>query len=183
MVGYSMGGVIAAEFAARHPERIAALVLLSPAGIAIYPFLGKLFGEIIRLPLIGDWLWRVRSKSVLLGDPQFREPLPDADRCMQGDDTIQMRYSGYFNSLLQSWRHLPMENRDDTFARASKGVPVLALFGGRDPTIDIQSAARLKKAAPHAQVEIIEKGTHGMLYEMYDTINPIVVAFLKSNFR
>lgn len=183
MVGYSMGGMIAAEFAARHPDRVAALILLSPAGIAISPFLGQFFGKIIRLPLIGDWLWRIGARSLLLGDPQFQQAPADTSRCMQGDDTIQMRYSGYFNALLQSWRHLPMENRDEVFATASRGVPVLALFGGKDPTIDIQSAARLKKVAPHAQVEIIEDGTHGMLYEMYDTINPMMDAFLEENMR
>ncbi|MEM6462800.1 MAG: alpha/beta hydrolase [Pseudomonadota bacterium] len=183
LIGYSMGGVIAAEFAARHSDRVSAVILLSPAGLSIYPFLGKLFGEVVRLPLVGDWLWRIRARSLLLGDPQFVEPHPDETRRMQGDDTIQMRYSGYFNALLQSWRNLPLRDCDAMFAEASKRVPMLALFGGKDPTIHIESAARLKRAAPYAQVDVIEEGTHGMLYEMYDTINPMLIEFLEINIR
>lgn len=182
LVGYSMGGIIAAEFAARHPERLAAVVLLAPAGLAIYPFMGRLFGRIMRLPLIGDWLWRLRGRSLLLGDPQFRKPLPDKDRRIQGDDTVQMNYSGYFNALLQTWRNLPLMDCDDVFAKASKSVPMMAIFGGADQTINLESAARLKKAAPHAKVEIIEAGTHGMLYEMHDTVNPMLTAFFRNNF-
>ncbi|MCP4318977.1 MAG: alpha/beta hydrolase [Hyphomicrobiales bacterium] len=183
LVGYSMGGVIVADYAAMHSERLAGVALLAPAGLAIYPFMGRLFGEIVRLPFIGDWLWRLRGRSLLLGDPQFQELQPDADRRIQGDDTIQMNYSGYFNALLQTWRNLPLVDSDDVFAKASKGVPMMALFGGRDLTINIESAARLKRAAPHAKVEIIEEGTHGLLYEMYDTVNPMLTDFFESNFR
>ncbi|MEX3008651.1 alpha/beta fold hydrolase [Hoeflea sp. TYP-13] len=183
LVGYSMGGIIATDFAARHPERLTAIILLAPAGLAVYPFMGKLFGKIICMPVIGDWLWRLRGRSLLLGDPQFQEPLPDPARRIRGDDTIQMNYKGYFNALLQSWRNLPLENCDEVFADASRGVPMMALFGGKDPTISVESAARLKKAAPHARVELIEEGTHGLLYEMYDTVNPMLIEFLKANSR
>jgi pimeloyl-ACP methyl ester carboxylesterase len=181
LVGYSMGGVIAAEFAARHSGRVAALVLLSPAGLSIYPFLGKVFGRMLHVPLIGDWLWGMRARPLLLGDPQFQAPLPDPDRQMQGDDTVQMKYRGYFNALLQSWRHLPMKNRDAAFAAAARKVPVLALFGGRDRTIPPDCADRLRHAAPDAEVETIAEGTHGMLYEMHDTITPRIIRFLDAH--
>ncbi|WP_136659043.1 alpha/beta hydrolase [Nitratireductor sp. XY-223] len=183
LVGYSMGGIIAAEFAVRHPERLSAVFLFTPAGLDLQPFLGKTFGKILRIPVLGDWLWRLRGRSLLMGDPQFTKPPVDTSRCMQGDDTVQMRYRGYFPALLQTWRNLPMENCDTVFATASKSVPMMALFGGSDKTIGIESAARLKRAAAHARVEIIEDGTHGLLYEMHDTVNPILIDFLRSHAR
>ncbi|WP_419912104.1 alpha/beta fold hydrolase [Hoeflea sp.] len=181
LVGYSMGGVIAAEFAERHPERLTALVLFAPAGLALEPFLGKILGRLLRIRLLGDWLWRLRARALLLGDPQFTKPPSDPTRCLQGDDTIQMRYRGYFPALLQTWRHLPMEDRDAVFGSASKKVPMLAFFGDRDQTIGIESEARLRRVAPHARVEMIEGGTHGLLYEMHDTVNPLMIDFLRSN--
>ncbi|MDA4844114.1 alpha/beta fold hydrolase [Hoeflea poritis] len=179
LVGYSMGGIISAEFAARHPERLSALVLLAPAGLALEPFLGRTFGRLLLIPLLGDWLWRICGRAVLLGDPQIKDHPADDSRCMQGDDTEQMRYRGYFPAVLQTWRHLPMRNRDDVFAAASKVVPMMALFGDCDQVIGLESAARLKRAAPHARVEIMEGGTHGLLYEMHDTVNPILIDFLR----
>ena len=178
VIGYSMGGVIAAEFAARHPERVAALVLLSPAGLMIEPFLGRIFGRILLIPWLGDWLWRLRGHTLLMNDAVFKKS-PDPGRCLQGDDTVQMAYSGYYNALLQSWRHLPMQNRDRVFGDAANKVPALALFGGGDDVIPLECAHRLQQAAPAAEVEIIEGGTHVMLYEMFDVVTPKIVDFLK----
>ena len=178
LVGYSMGGVIAAEFAARHAQRVAALVLLAPAGLSIQPFLGKFFGRLLLIPLVGDWLWRLRGHTMLLNDAVFKEAA-EADRCLQGDDTLQMAYSGYYNALLQSWRHLPMRDRDSAFGNAARSVPTLALFGDRDETIPPESVTRLRKAAPTAEVEIIEGGSHVMLYEMHDVVTPKIIDFLK----
>ena len=178
LLGYSMGGVIAAEFAARHADRVAALVLLAPAGLMIQPFLGKVFGELLRIPLLGDWLWRLRGHALLLNDDVFKEGAAP-DRSLQGDNTVQMTYSGFYNALLQSWRHLPMSDRDAAFRDAARSVPTLALFGDRDDTIPPQSVDRLRKAAPTAEVEIIEGGSHVMVYEMHDVVTQWIVGFLE----
>lgn len=177
LLGYSMGGVIAAEFAARHAGRLAALVLMAPAGLSIQPFLGKVFGELLHIPLVGDWLWRLRGHALLLGDEVFREGA-EPDRSLQGDDTVQMAYSGFYNALLQSWRNLPMRDRDAAFRDAARSVPTLALFGNRDDTIPPESVDRLRAAAPTADVEIIEGGSHVMAYEMHDVVTARIVNFL-----
>lgn len=182
VIGYSMGGVIAAEFAARHPQRVAALVLLAPAGLIIQPFLGRVFGKLLHIPLLGDWLWRLRGHAVLMNDDVFRKS-PDPQRCLQGDDTVQMAYSGYYHALLQSWRHLPMQDRDSAFSDAAQSVPTLAIFGERDETIPIECAERLQRAAPTAEIEIINGGTHVMAYELFDVINPKITEFLKRTLK
>ncbi|MEM9106073.1 MAG: alpha/beta hydrolase [Pseudomonadota bacterium] len=178
IIGYSMGGVIAAEYAARHPKSVAALVLLAPAGLEIQPFLGKIFGRLLLIPLLGDWLWRIRGHALLMQDAVFTGST-DPDRCLQGDDTVQMAYKGYYNALLQSWRNLPMKDRDQLFGTASRAVPTLALFGDRDDIIPLGSASRLQNAAPDAEVEFIEGGTHVMTFELYDVVNPKIIDFLR----
>lgn len=92
LVGYSMGGVIAAEFAALHPERLTGVFLLAPAGFSRNLFSNPVVRGIMRTPLLGNWYWRIFGRGLLLADPQLAQPHKDTTRCIQGDDTIQMNY-------------------------------------------------------------------------------------------
>ncbi len=57
LVGYSMGGAIAAAFAAADPRRVSHLVLIAPAGLI--PVYDDWKGHLWTLPVIGDWATRV----------------------------------------------------------------------------------------------------------------------------
>ena len=78
-VGLSMGGPIVAEFAVRHPERVARVFLLVPAGFDVAGTDG-VQASLIRTPVIGDWLWRVVALGALTSDPQYDEVRPRARR-------------------------------------------------------------------------------------------------------
>ena len=180
LVGYSMGGVIAAEFTARYPERVAGLFLLTPAGLALNLFNEGLVSWLIDIPLLGDWYWRLRGQSLLAGDPQYDDSSLPAERRLHGDVREQMAYQGYLPAILSSWRHLPMRDRDSVFAEAAAtGVPMMAVFGGRDPVIGSESAARLRAAAPQARIETIADGDHGLTYELFDEVNPMLIGFFR----
>ena len=69
LAGLSMGGPIVAEFTARHPERVNKLVLLVPAGLDLASS-DSGAAKLVQMPIIGDFLWRMIGKSILLGDPQ-----------------------------------------------------------------------------------------------------------------
>ncbi len=182
LVGYSMGGVIAAEFAARHPERLTGLLLLAPAGFSLNLFSNPLVRAIMRTPLLGDWYWQIFGRGLLLADPQLAQPHIDPTRCIQGDDTIQMNYKGYLHAILATWRNLQMENRDTTFASAAANdVPIMTIFGGQDLTIRPESVTRLKKAAPQSRIEVLTQGNHGLGFELYDSVNPLMVEFFNTH--
>lgn len=179
LVGYSMGGVITAEFTARHPDRVGGLVLLAPAGLSInlYP---RYLSRLLALPMIGDWIWRVYGKDLLTHDPQYDDSALAPERRLQGDVAQQMRYRGCLPSILATWRHLPMHDRDQAFgAAAEAGVPMLAVFGGRDTVIGADSAQRLQTVAPPVRVEILEDGDHALPYELYDRVDPLMVDFFR----
>lgn len=176
LTGYSMGGIISAEFAARHPERIASLFLIAPAGLTVEGG-DDLSTRLVAMPVIGDWIWRVVGRSVLLGDPQYDEAgLPAANR-LKGDVSRQLDYAGYFPALLSTLRHLPMRDRDDSFRRlAQTGLPVHAVFGGKDTTISPKNADVLKKLVPAAEVHLIADGDHGLAYKRHEAVNPLLIA-------
>ncbi len=180
LVGYSMGGIIAATFTARHPERVGHLFLITPAGLELNMPTSGLLAGLINVPLIGDWLWRLRGRSTVLSDPQFDEAALPPDRRLLGDVSEQMAYPGYLPALLATWRNLPMRDRDRIFGEAAAtGVPMMAVFGGRDLTIGSASADRLRAVAPQALIEIIADGNHGLNYQMYDVLNPLLIDFLR----
>ena len=89
-VGLSMGGPIVAEFAVRHPERVARVFLFFAAGLDVAGAEG-VQASLTRTPVIGGWLRRmVAMKSVAKG-PQYDESgLAPGDR-LQGDVREQMK--------------------------------------------------------------------------------------------
>jgi len=175
LAGLSMGGPIVAEFTARHPERVSKLVLLVPAGLdtsgADSPS-----AKLVRTPIIGDWIWRMFGKGILLGDTQYDENArADADK-LQGDVSEQFEYRGYLQALLSTLRHMPMADREETFERlAATGVPVLAIYGDADETVLVSSASKLESLVPDADIRIVEGGEHGLNYQMHGLINPWLV--------
>ena len=181
LVGLSMGGPITAEFTARHPERVAKLFLFVPAGFVLGAEPGSASDKLLRTKLVGDMVWRLIGKRILLGDPQYNEADIDPQNRLAGDVSEQMQYAGYFEALLSSYHHLPMHDRDATYARAeAQNIPVHAVFGTDDQTVLIASADRLAKAMPSAQITRLEGGEHGLNYQMNSVTNPMLVNFFSS---
>ncbi|MEM7663440.1 MAG: alpha/beta hydrolase [Pseudomonadota bacterium] len=178
LVGLSMGGVIVAEFAARHPERVSKLGLLVPAGLTLGTEAGSFNDRLLTTPVLGEWVWTVFGEQLLLGDDQYDESTLRPHERLAGDVSIQMAYEGYFSALLSSYRHNPMRDRDETFQRVNEiGVPVVAIFGDADTTVLPASEKRLKAAIPDSETHMIEGGDHGLNYKMAGAVNPILIDF------
>lgn len=181
LTGLSMGGPIVAEFTARHPERVSKLVLLVPAGLDLA---GADSGaaKLVQTPVIGDWIWRMFGKSILMGDPQYDESALAPEDRLQGDVTEQLEYRGYLQALLSSLRHMPMSGREETFERvAATGVPVLAIYGVEDETVLITSAERLRGLIPGADIRPVYHAGHGLNYQNHKTVNPWLVDWFQTD--
>ncbi|MEL7033537.1 MAG: alpha/beta hydrolase [Pseudomonadota bacterium] len=175
LAGLSMGGPIVAEFTARYPDRVNQLVLLVPAGLDTAGADGN-SARLLATPLIGDWVWRMFGKSILLGDAQYDEAARAPEDRLQGDVTEQLEYRGYLQALLSTFRHMPMTAREETFQRlAATGVPVLAIYGDADTTVLVSSAAKLEQFLPDGDIRIVEGGEHGLNYQMHSLVNPWLV--------
>ena len=178
LAGLSMGGPIVAEFTARHPDRVDRLVLLVPAGLDLAENSAT---GLLRIPIIGDFVWRMIGKNALLGDPQYDESARAPEDRLQGDVAEQFEYRGYLQALLSSFRHMPMAGREETFERvAATGIPVLAIYGAKDETVLISSAERLQALIPEADVRVLDEGEHGLNYQHHKTVSPWLVEFFAS---
>lgn len=177
IVGLSMGGPIVSEFATRHPERVSRIALLVPAGLDIGAKGGS-SAALVRMPVIGDWIWRMSAKRILLSDPQYDERALEPENRLQGDVTEQLKYRGYFHALLSTFRHFPMSGREDTFRRlAATGLPVMAVYGSDDPTVLVSSADRFRALVPEADVTVLEGANHGLNYQRHAEVNAMLVDF------
>lgn len=184
LAGLSMGGVTTSYFATRHPERIDALFLFVPAGFDLSTDPENISTKMLMTPVVGDWIWRVFGKGILLGDDQYDESELEPGSRLQGDVAEQMEYEGYFPALLSTYRNMKMYDRDELFRELqATNIPVTALFGSADTTVLPSSFAKFEKVVPRAKSVMIKDGGHGLNYQMPGQSNAHLISFFQSQLQ
>ena len=154
LMGYSMGGAIAAAFAAAQPHRIGRVILLAPAGMETVE--SRFWGNARRLPVAGDWLAGVFGPHVL--STELSRPSPMAD-VLDGE----LRRRGYLAAILSSRRHFlyqPQEQAQRHLGR--EDVPVTAIWGGRDKVIPLRALGLLSQWNRNTRQEVVQDAGHGL---------------------
>jgi pimeloyl-ACP methyl ester carboxylesterase len=167
LVGHSLGGGIAMQFAYLFPERVARLVLLSSGGLGreLSPLLraAALPGAELVLPLLASRWLRERTARVTgsLGRLGIR---PDADLseawrglgCL-GDAESRGAFLATVRSVIDpggqtvtAWDHLPMATT----------VPTMLVWGAKDRIIPSWHAVTARTGFPGCRVEIFERAGH-----------------------
>lgn len=178
LAGQSTGAMVATLYASRHADRIKGLLLIVPAGLRMHGRDDDLVSKILRTPIAGDWLWRIAGRR------QLRAPSPPpCDVCgnspLLGDPYIQAEYRGYFPAMLNILRHFSLRHQDAVYTSAGDaGFPILAVFGGKDETVHIDSVNAFSAAAPSAELVVIENGDHAMNFRKFEAVNPVLLSFL-----
>ncbi len=177
VAGYSMGGAIAACFADAHPDRVRGIALIASAGLGHR--LEGFYALAARVPLLGDALW-----SLFAGRMLARAARSEAARAHPGVAEAMAREAasrGYAPALLSSLRHTLSRPLDSLHARlAARGVPVLAIWGGRDAVIPSASRERLAALHPVARSEEIGKAGHGLPYTHADAVAVRLIAWMQA---
>ena len=154
--GHSMGGRIAWNFAAAHPERVSQLLLVAPDGFPdprsttehtyqVSPWLG-----LIQLSLPA-WALKM-GVAPAYGD----EKLLTADTMRRYQD--MMRAPGVRTALIERMRQT--RNSDPVPRLQSLKMPVLLVWGDKDAFIPTSNAQDYLKAIPHATLASIPLAGH-----------------------
>lgn len=155
LVGASMGGAAAIDFALTYPEAVAKLVLIDSAGFAAGPAIGKflipplgyLATEFLRQP-------RVRQQVSLKAycDPKF--VTADAQLCAALHLTLP-RWSQALIAFTKSGGYNFLSDRITQIQQST-----LILWGDNDRILGTQDADRFRQAIPESQLIWLEQCGH-----------------------
>lgn len=157
LLGYSMGAMIAADFAAIHPHRVDRVLMIAPAGIETTPepFAQRCLG----LGPLGNWLWlaaepiRARKRRATRPADWLSDPLDK-----------QATRRGYWPAVLSSRRHmLGRAQRAEHRILERESVPVWAAFGDQDPVIPLSALGTLAQWNRQARTFVVPGADHAVV--------------------
>jgi pimeloyl-ACP methyl ester carboxylesterase len=146
IVGISLGGWLALDYATRRPERAEKLALLCPAGVGRQKnFLLKVFP----LLFLGAW-GRKKMREMVLG--RVPADLPPQMRVFS--DFVSLVFANFRSRTMK----LPVFS-DEALKRLA--MPVLAILGGKDVLLDSAGTKkRLERTVPQAEIRFLPEAGH-----------------------
>lgn len=177
LAGTSLGGWIAARYAARHSGRVASLSLISSGGLTSYS------GVMERLRSLGD--------AATSGRDAVRERLAFVikDPANIADELVDARWAIYRQADYKAALPRIMCLQDpDVRARnllteeelGRIDAPTLVLWTRDDPTATVEDGRRYADAIPGARFELFEDSSHMPQFEEPERFNRLHVSFLLS---
>jgi pimeloyl-ACP methyl ester carboxylesterase len=178
--GHSLGGLVAAELAARLPEQVERLALIAPAGMSASPrqaalvLAGPVLAAAGKLafpaPLV-DLVWRHAVR-----DPASLDPVVlAAARGYARERAWRRAFTGVYAAARPLVRGLRAQQQ--RFARY-RG-PVLVVWGRGDRFLPVAAAARVPAIYPQAEIAILDGSAHLPMVEEPRAVGALLRAFLR----
>lgn len=177
MIGYSMGGAIAAGFAATYPAHVRRLVLLASAGMTLKST--PLIKFIRDRGIAGKWLMLAAYPIQLRRGIRAERELGTVDPKITDGQEAQLVFQGFVPAVLASLRDIlsrPLEGEHMALRR--NGLPVLALWGADDAVIPASAMGQLAAWNRDVLHKVIEDAGHGLPYTHTEELLTHIATFL-----
>jgi pimeloyl-ACP methyl ester carboxylesterase len=174
LAGMSMGGMIALDYAVAHPDLVTRLVLIDPALTGDFKL-----NPLLKVPILSNLLmtlyWYPRAlenqEKEFVDKGVFKEYAPRL--------AYFMNFEGYKKTNYSTWTHMLTQNRLHLLESLPRAMPVLLLYGDRDPYFPKANVPLYQSRFPSIQVEPIEEAGHMPHFERPEDVNPVLAAFLR----
>jgi len=175
LCGHSMGTKVAGEFALKYPHRVRSLILAAYAP----PNPGAPHGPIWTIPKRIEDLQRpveermrrlfrqCVSENYIKNNPELAEKMVQ----------IMVDNAG---SLHAQQRQVEASFSHNNYTRLPEiKAPTLVLAGGADITCPLVDMRSMAQRIPGAELAIVEKGGHFLMWECFEESNRMMLEFLK----
>lgn len=187
VIGHSLGGGVAMQFAYQFPQLVDRLILVGAGGVtkdvnialrvASLP-MGSEALAMLRLPLVLPALQVIgRIGGALFGSTGIGRDIPDMLRILA--DLPEPTASSAFARTLRAvvdWRGQVVTMLDRCYLTQS--VPVQLIWGGDDSVIPVSHARMAHAAMPGSRLEIFERSGHFPFHDDPDRFVEIVERFI-----
>lgn len=172
--GNSLGGLVAWRYAATNPDRVTALVLVSPGGYSI----NNVGDEPVEVPLPVQLYLRLAPEAgvrmamqSLYGDPSR---LTDERVAQVGQ---MMRQPGVGEALITRLTQFTLPDPEPVLATID--APALILWGTADTVVPASHGARFENVMPDARLVTYDGAGHALMEEYPAETSADVRAFLE----
>ncbi|HEX5144220.1 MAG TPA: alpha/beta hydrolase [Mycobacterium sp.] len=187
VVGHSLGGGVAMQFAYQFPQLVERLILVGSGGVtkdvnialrlASLPMGGEALG-LLRLPLVLPALAAAGyAAGALFGSTRLGRDLPDVLRILR--DLPEPTASSAFTRTLRAvvdWRGQVVTMLDRCYLTES--VPVQLIWGEQDAVIPVSHARLAHAAMPGSQLDIFNRSGHFPFHDDPDRFVEVVERFI-----
>jgi pimeloyl-ACP methyl ester carboxylesterase len=180
IVAHSHGGAVALMLAAHHPRRVRRLILFAPAnpycrcGDPMVRIYSSAWGGCLAwtLPYLPSPIQRIALGQMYGGADRV------VDSCLREvvDGLRRPETLRHVLSIVRGW----FQERDKLKAalRRIKRIPTLLIWGDRDLTVSLSSAAQLNRKLRGSELIVVPGGTHAIFEEQPEEANRIMLAWL-----
>ncbi len=189
VVGHSLGGGVAMQFAYQFPQLVERLIMVGAGGVTKDVNIALRFAS---LPMGGEALALLRLPCVLpavqfagkvagtvLGSTRIGRDLPDVLRILR--DLPEPTASAAFTRTLRAvvdWRGQVVTMLDRCYLTES--VPVQLIWGEQDAVIPVSHALMAHSAMPGSRLEIFKRSGHFPFHDDPDRFVEVVEQFIDS---